>query len=105
MINESALKYLRRDIKNISKENNMKFGDFFILLYASHSETFTTNQTIIDVPFGCETVSRGLRRMKSLGLIKMIKGGGGKNKSKAIYSISGKGKMITQQFYIRLSQG
>ena len=94
------LKYLRRDLRNTAKEYDMKFGDVFILLYASHCEVFTT-----DVPFGCETVSRGMRRIKDLGYINMIKGGGGKNKTKALYSISGKGKMIIQQFYIRLSQG
>mgnify|MGYP003137345170 FL=1 len=92
-------------MKNTCKEYGMKFGDLFVLLYASHCEIFTTNQVILDVPFGCETVSRGMRRLKSLGYINMIQGGGGKNKTKALYSISGKGKMITQQLYIRLSQG
>ena len=99
------LKYLRREIKDISYEYDIKFSYFFILLYASHCEVFTTNEAIRDVPFGCETVSRGVRRLKSIGLINMIQGGGGKNKTKALYSISGQGKIITQKFYIRLSQG
>lgn len=98
------LKFLRKDMKDICSEYNMKFGDLFILLYANHEEVFTTNKVIKEVPFGCETVSRGMRRLKAMNFISLIKGGGGKNKTKALYSISGKGKTIVQHLYLRLKR-
>ena len=98
------LKFLRKDMKDICSEYNMKFGDLFILLYANHEEVFTTNEVIKEVPFGCETVSRGMRRLKAMNFISLVKGGGGKNKTKALYSISGKGRTIVQYLYLRLKR-
>jgi len=96
------LKYLRKNLKSLSQELDIKFSYTFILLYAYHSEIFSNNEVVIEVPFGCETISRGIRRLKSLGLIFMVKGGGGKNKSKALYSISGKGKLEIKKLYIKI---
>ena len=33
----------------------------------------------------------------------MVKGGGGKNKSKALYSISGKGKIEVSKLYLKMN--
>ena len=97
------LKHLRKHLKSLSYELDIKFSYTFILLYAYHSEVFSNNEVVIEVPFGCETISRGIRRLKSLGLIFMVKGGGGKNKSKALYSISGKGKIEVSKLYLKMN--
>jgi len=96
------LKYLRKNLKSLSSDLNIKFSYTFILLYAYHTDVFSNNEVVIEVPFGCETISRGIRRLKMLGLIFMVKGGGGKNKAKALYSISGKGKLEIKKLYLNM---
>ena len=99
------LKYLRKNLKSLSQELDIKFSYTFILLYAYHSEIFSNNQVVVEVPFGCETISKGIRKLKEIGLITMVKGGGGKNKAKALYSISGWGKMRVKKLYLNLENG
>tara|TARA_Y100000592_G_C5437464_1_gene301535 strand:+ start:238 stop:534 length:297 start_codon:yes stop_codon:yes gene_type:complete len=96
------LKYLRKELKALSDSLNIKFSYVYILLYAYHSETFSNNEVVVEVPFGCETISQGIRRLNKLGLINKVHGGGGKNKLKALYSISGKGKLEIKRLYIKL---
>ena len=98
------LKYLRKDLKELSETLDVKFSYTFILLYAYHSETFSNNEVVVQVPFGCETISQGMRRLSYLGLINRVKGGGGKNKLKALYSISGTGTMEIKKLYLRMSR-
>jgi len=95
------LKYLRKELKALSDSLNIKFSYVYILLYAYHSETFSNNEVVVEVPFGCETISQGIRRLNKLGLINKVHGGG-KNKLKALYSISGKGKLEIKRLYIKL---
>ena len=99
------LKYLRKNLKSLSEELDIKFSYTFILIYAYHSEIFSNNQVVIEVPFGCETISQGVRRLSHLGLINRVKGGGGKNKAKALYSISGRGKMRVKKLYLNMESG
>jgi len=96
------LKYLRKHLKELSETLDIKISYIFILLYAYHSETFSNNEVVVEVPFGCETISQGIRRLNYLGLITRVKGGGGKNKLKALYCISGKGKLEIKKLYIKL---
>jgi hypothetical protein len=96
------LKYLRKNLKSLSSDLDIKFSHTFILLYAYHTEVFTNNKVVLEVPFGCETISQGIRRLNRLGLINRVKGGGGKNKLKALYSISGKGKIAIKKLYLNL---
>jgi hypothetical protein len=96
------LKYLRKELKSLSHNLDIKFSYTFILLYAYHTEVFSNNELVVEVPFGCETISRGIRRLSTLGLINKVHGGGGKNKLKALYSISGKGKLEVKRLYIKL---
>tara|TARA_R100000231_G_scaffold28230_1_gene25054 strand:+ start:4175 stop:4471 length:297 start_codon:yes stop_codon:yes gene_type:complete len=96
------LKYLRKELRSMSKSLDIKYSYVYILLYAYHSETFSNNEVVAEVPFGCETISRGIRRLSTLGLINKVHGGGGKNKLKALYSISGKGKLEVKRLYIKL---
>ena len=96
------LKYLRKEMRSTAYSLDIKFSYVFILMYAYHSEIFTNKEVGIHVPFGCETISNGIRKLKSTNLIQMIRGGGGKNKKKATYSITGRGKMEIKKLYNKL---
>lgn len=91
-------------MKKVSEDLDLKFSYVFILVYAYHSEVFSNNQVVKEVPYGCETISRGIRRLRKLGLIHMVKGGGGKNKTKALYGITGRGKIEVKKLYNKLER-
>ena len=96
------LKYFRKFLKESSDRLNMTYSMMHILIYAYHSEYFTKQNVIDDIPLGTDTIQDGIRIMKNKRLINTLRGGG--NGTPALYSISGFGKREIKMMYKKIKQ-
>ena len=81
------LKYFRKHLKESSDRLDMTYSMMHILIYAYHSEFFTKQDIINDIPLGADTIQHGVKLMKDKRLINTLRGGG--NGTPALYNLSG----------------
>ena len=96
------LKYFRKHLKESSDRLDMTYSMMHILIYAYHSEFFTKQDIINDIPLGADTIQQGVKLMKDKRLINTLRGGG--NGTPALYNISGFGKREIKMMYNKIRQ-